>query len=102
MQAGDRTARALDFAVLAARESEHRAVQLLLDSRSDDADHPLVPVGVEQCDSGIVAGGDLFKVGECLRLHSRFDVLALAVERVELLRDRQRARRIVGNQALDA
>jgi hypothetical protein len=37
-----------------------------------------------------------------LRLHARFDLAALAVECVELLRDVHRASRVVGDQAFDA
>lgn len=84
----------------------------LLDARGDDADDALVPVGVEERDAGALAGrrvarvgvgqGQFLEVGERLLLHTGLDLLAFAVERVELLRDAERAPGVVGDQALDA
>jgi hypothetical protein len=113
VQAGDRTARALDLAAVAAGKGKHRAMQFLLDARGDDADDALVPVGVEQRHRGAPAasrqpsrqvGGRHrpWRAAQRLFLHARFDLAPLAIERVELLRDVHRPSLVVGDQAFDA
>jgi hypothetical protein len=56
VQAGNRAAGALQFAGVAAREGKGRAMQLFLDAAGQDADHALVPAGIEQRQAGAVAG----------------------------------------------
>ena len=103
VQAGNRAAGALDDAAFAGGKGEHRAVQLVLDARGEDADDAFVPACVEQGDAGRrVVGVERFEQDQRLFLHAGFDLAALAVERVELLGDLQGAAGVFGEQAFDA
>ena len=102
MQTGNRAARTFQFAGAAAGKDEGRPMQLFLDATGDDADHALVPAGVEQRQAGAGTGVD---VGEDDRrgvLHVGLDTAPLAVDGVEFLGDVEGARNVVAAQAFDA
>jgi hypothetical protein len=80
VQAGNRTAGCFQFAFVAAGEGEGRAMQLFLDAAGEDADHALVPAGVEQAQAGAVAG--IYRGQQEVRVvaHAGFDAAPLAVQ----------------------
>ena len=96
VEAGDRTARALEQPVRAAREDEGRPVHAVLQARGDDADHALVELGVEQRQRRRrLAVGGISRSSSRLGLlaHAGLDLAALAVDAVERLRQFGGARR---------
>ena len=109
VKAGNRAARALEHVGLPRRvaggEDEGRAVQPVFQPRGDDADHAFVKVGVEHGQGrrrdriGVEQPlGDLHR----LLAHAAFDFAPLAVDAVERGGQLGRARRVVGQQQLDA
>ncbi len=77
-------------------------MQLVLDARGEDADHPFVPAFVEQGDARrAVVGIERFEQDQRLFLHAGFDFATFTVQGVELLGDVQGAGRIVGEQTFD-
>ena len=77
----------------------------VLETRRDDADDALMPVGMEKTQrvrvSGTVGGARL-DLRQRFLVHRRLDVAPLAVQAVELRRERQCGDRGVGKQAADA
>ncbi len=80
-------------------------MQLVLEPGGDDADHALVEIGVVEAERGRrLLGLVPQRLGQLQRLlaHLALECLALAVDRVELLRQLGSARRVIGGQAGDA
>ena len=106
VQADNRAPRAFQLALGRARKGDRGSVQFFLDTTGDDADHALMPVGLEERDSGAIAGADFaIQTSEPVQgifLHVGFDAATFAVELVEFLGDVQRAPGIVGDQAFNA
>ncbi len=109
VKAGDGAARALELVFLALRaaggEHEGGAVHLVLQARSDDADHAFVEVRVEHDQRrGRLFGcvEHLFGQRQRLVAHLAFDGLALAVDAVERPRQFVGTQSVVGGQAFDA
>ena len=102
VKAGDGPSGTFDPAVAARREGDGRAVELVLQARRDDADHALVPGGVEDGDGRAVGRTELVQQRQCMLVHAGLDLAPFAVDAVELLRDGPGAAFVVGGQALDA
>ena len=103
VQAGDRAARAADLAVVAARERDGGPVKAVLDAPGHDADHALVPGGVEQAQRVAVPEILRFDRRERSFLHAGLDLAPLAVQAVEFgWRWPARAPGVVGDEAFDA
>ncbi len=75
-------------------------MQAVLEPRSEDADHALVPVGREERRLGLRL--QRFQLFQRLLEHAAFDLAPLAVQPVELARAVGGARLVVGDQAFDA
>ena len=74
MQAGNRTARALEFAIAAAAgEGDHRTMALVFHARGEQSDHTLVPLRIEQRETGALGDLDALHGERRLVLHVRFD-----------------------------
>ena len=88
MQAGDRAARAFHFIIGGLRKGKHGAVQLILDTGRNDANHTLVPVIIKQADTGAVTtGGKVvlqFKVQLGLGFHLVFNEPPGLVEFIQM------------------
>jgi hypothetical protein len=105
MQARDGSRRPLQFTLAAAGESDHRAMETLLDTCRQDTDDALVPLRVKQTESGrqfLRIQSQRLDGSQRLRLHAGLDVLAVAVERIEPNRHGTRAGVAVRQQAFDA
>ena len=87
MQPRHRTRRALEHALTGIGEGDGRAVVTLLQARGEDADHPLVPVGLEQAQAERhVLQRQVLELGQRLALHALLDGLAILIELIELHR----------------
>src|SRR5674476_955938 len=91
MQTANRTPRTFELelpilAIASLGESNHRAVVALLDARSEDADHPLMPLRVVQAQAIATCHVYLFqcKIGRIL--HIRLYTASRQVQFVQLLR----------------
>src|SRR4051812_6533066 len=93
MESGDRPARSLQFTVGASREDNYRPVIAILETRGHDTDHALMPLFTVNTERESARGflrNSLLDVGERLVLHRCFDLPAVAIEPVELARERFR------------
>ena len=102
VEAGNRTARALDLAAVTGCEYQCRTMETLLQPGGDNADHALVPVVTVQRDGVVLGRIDFGQFGQCLVLHAVFDLPPFLVQPVELARQSQRLFFIVAEQAFDA
>ena len=85
VQSRDGAPRTADLTGTAARESEGRAVKLFLDTAGDDADNPLVPVGIEQAQMNR-RRSHVLECSERAILHFRFNRASFPIEVIELPR----------------
>ena len=89
MKTGNGTAGALQFMLARAREHDDRPVIPILETRRDDADHALMPLGAirtQRVGIHIAGRGGFLDLGERLFLHRCLDVATVAVQAVELAR----------------
>ena len=105
IHARHRARRAFDFFIRRASEGNHRAMKFLLESRREDTDNALMPIGIEgaqSCWKTALLQVQGFQYGQCLRLHVGFDVATFAIELIELACDVLRGLRILGQQTFYA
>ena len=106
VQTRHRARRALDFILARLGEDDHRPVQAVLDPRGEDADHPRMPVRLEQAQAhgqpGVLGQFHFVEDEHRFGLHFRLDITPLAIQFVQPLRQQQGRVRVVGEQAFDA